>query len=78
MGQGERANFEYPVATCHLPENLSVFSQQCNILTNVSICLCRSPFDVGFLTLSQSTELAAYRQIGTKGITDTIHGCLAI
>jgi hypothetical protein len=56
MDQGATANFEYPFAICRLPAYLSASCQERRPwkITDVSICSCRSPIYVEFLTFSQS------------------------
>jgi len=70
MDQGERANFEYFAAACHLPDNHGDSTRQWEGggITNVSICLCRSQLDVGFLPFSQTQNnpvlaIKTYREL---------------
>jgi len=62
MDQGERANFEYFAAACHLPDNHgdSMRQWEGGGITNVSICLCRSQLDVGFLAFSQTQNYPVF------------------
>jgi len=56
MDQGERAIVEYSAAARHLPDNHVHSTRQWEggVITNVSICLCRSQLGVGFLPFSQT------------------------
>jgi hypothetical protein len=70
MDQGERANFEYFAAACHLPDNQDDSTRQWEGggITNVSICLCRSQLDVGSLAFTQTRNypvvaIKTYREL---------------